>query len=311
MNTINEIIKNTKGSTYERAFWNAMRLKTVDTDALREGKVPGASAFILPSNEADKLKEGIAEKSVIRPLTTVHTHYEGGADILSASTDEYGAFVPEGNLIPDFDMMDDFKKIRTYLYKATSLVKVPSEFIYDASFDMQDYLMKRFSKTFANAEDEAFINGTGINEPTGLLHPSDGAEVAATVEALTYDAVIDLFFSVPKECRKNAVWMMNDATALALRKMKDADGNYLWNQATDTILGKPVIICNEMPDAETGKKPVLFGDLSYYWIIDCSPVCIKALEELFAMNDQVGYIGYEFLDAKLIRSDAVKVISIG
>ena len=131
------------------------------------------------------------------------------------------------------------------------------------------------------------------------------------MDALTYDTVIDLFFSVPKECRKKAVWMMNDATALALRKMKDADGNYLWNQASDTILGKPVIICNEMPDAETGKKPILFGDLSYYWIIDRSPVCIKALEELFAINGQVGYIGYEFLDAKLIRPDAVKVISIG
>lgn len=264
MNTINEIIKNTIGSTYERAFWNAMRLKSVDTDALREGKAPGVSAYFIPSNDADKLKEGIAENAVICPLATVHTHYEGGADILSASTNEYGAFVPEGNLIPDFDMMDDFKKIRTYLYKATSLVKAPSEFVYDASFDMQEYLMKRFSKTFANEEDEAFINGTGINEPTGLLHPSDGAEVAATVNTLSYDAVIDLFFSVPKECRKNAVWIMNDATALALRKMKDADGKYLWNQATDTILGKPVIICNEMPDAEIGKKPVLFGDLSYY-----------------------------------------------
>ena len=103
---------------------------------------------------------------------------------------------------------------------------------------------------------------------------------------------------------------MNDKTALALRKLKDDDGNYLWNSSNDTILGKPVIISNEMPDIESGKKPVLFGDLSFYWIIDRSPMSIQAIKELFATNHQIGYIGTERLDGKLIRSEAVKVIAI-
>lgn len=85
------------------------------------------------------------------------------------------------------------------------------------------------------------------------------------------------------EYRKNAVWMMNDTTALALRKLKDAD---------------------------SGKKPILFGDLSYYWIIDRSPVSMKVLQELFAAKNQVGYLCNEYLDARLIRSEAVKVIAI-
>ena len=112
------------------------------------------------------------------------------------------------------------------------------------------------------------------------------------------------------EYRKNAVWMMNDTTALVLRKLKDADGNYLWNQANDTILGKTVVISNDMPDADSGKKPILFGDLSYYWIIDRSPVSMKVLQELFAAKNQVGYLCNEYLDARLIRSEAVKVIAI-
>lgn len=310
MNNINEIVKNTRGASYNREFWNAMRLMNADSGILREGTAPGVHSYFLPSEDGEKLRDEVTKRSVIRSLATVHKHYQGSVDILAASNDDYAAFVPEGHIIPGFDMMDDFTKIRTDLHKAATFVKVPSEFVYDASFDISGYLVKRMGKNFASAEDDAFINGTGENEPTGLLHGTDGAETAATVDAVTYDDIIGLFFSVDKEYRKNAVWMMNDNTALALRKLKDADGNYLWNQASDTILGKPVIISNDMPDAEAGMKPVLFGDLSYYWIIDRSPVSMKAVNELFAVNDQVGYIGFEFLDAKLVRSDAVKVIAI-
>ena len=75
--------------------------------------------------------------------------------------------------------------------------------------------------------------------------------------------MISLYFSVDKEYRRNGIWLMNDKTALALRKLKDIDGNYLWNQTNDTILGKQVIISEYMPDIETGTKPIAFDDFSY------------------------------------------------
>nr|DAP54788.1 MAG TPA: major capsid protein [Caudoviricetes sp.] len=78
----------------------------------------------------------------------------------------------------------------------------------------------------------------GADEPTGILHNTDGAKTALTAETLTYDDVISLYFSVDKEYRRNGIWLMNDKTALVLRKLKDNNGNYLWNQANDTILGK-------------------------------------------------------------------------
>ena len=81
---------------------------------------------------------------------------------------------------------------------------------------------------------------------------------------------------------------MNDRTAPALRKLKDEAGNYLWNGSADTILGKPVRICSDMPDIAAEAKPVLFGDFSYFWIVDRSPVSMKALKECFAMTDRVG-----------------------
>lgn len=122
--------------------------------------------------------------------------------------------------------------------------------------------------------------------------------------------MIALYFSVEKEYRKNDIWMMNDCTALMLRTLKDADGNYLWNHTDDTILGKRVVISEYMPDVAEGAKPIAFGDFSYYWIIDRRPVSVRTLVEKFAVFGQIGYLAFKFLDSKLIRRDAVKVIQI-
>lgn len=176
--------------------------------------------------------------------------------------------------------------------------------------EIEKYLTQKLGKSFGKAEDNAFINGTGADEPTGILHHTDGAKTALTVETLTYDDVISLYFSVDKEYRKNGIWLMNDKTALVLRKLKDNDGNYLWNQANDTILGKQVIISEYMPDIETGTKPIAFGDFSYYWIVGRNPVTVRTLLEKFVLYDQIGYLAFEFLDGKLVRNEAIKVIQM-
>lgn len=176
--------------------------------------------------------------------------------------------------------------------------------------EIEKYLTQKLGKSFGKAEDNAFINGTGADEPTGILHNTDGAKTALTAETLTYDDVISLYFSVDKEYRKNGIWLMNDKTALVLRKLKDNDGNYLWNQANDTILGKQVIISEYMPDIETGTKPIAFGDFSYYWIVGRKPVTVRTLLEKFVLYDQIGYLAFEFLDGKLVRNEAIKVIQM-
>lgn len=103
---------------------------------------------------------------------------------------------------------------------------------------------------------------------------------------------------------------MNDRTALALKKLKDAYGNYLWNQVNDTILGKQVIISEYMPDIEVGTKPIAFGDFSYYWTVGRKPVLVRILLEKFVVYDQIGYLAFELLDGKLVRKEAIKVIQM-
>lgn len=122
--------------------------------------------------------------------------------------------------------------------------------------------------------------------------------------------IIKLYLSVDKKYRKHGTWLMNDETALALRTLKDSAGNYLWKESDETIFSKPVQIVDSMPSIGKGQKVIAFGDFSNYWLVQRFPLTIRTLKEKFAMRGQVGYLGCEYLDGKLIRKDAVKVLQM-
>ncbi len=310
MKTMNEIRAITATQEYDRHFWDAMRLKPNAEIALRDAMDSITGTYFAPAAGDVDLRKVVARESVIRSLATTLKKYHGGSVIWAADSDDHAAFVSEGAPIPGFDVEDDFTRFRVGTHKIAGLLKLSEEFAIDADFDLRKYISERMGKSFARTEDGAFVNGNGTDEPYGLLHDTEGAETGVTATELTYDSVIDLFFSVEPEYRAHATWLMNDRTALTLRKLKDEAGNYLWNGSTDTILGKPVRICNDMPDIAAGAKPVLFGDFSFFWIIDRSPVSMKALKERFAMTARVGYVAFELLDARLVRRDAIKALSV-
>jgi HK97 family phage major capsid protein len=295
---------------YDKQFWNSMKGIPYAEDRLEMGRSSATGTYSLPVSADNKYEAEINKVSVFRKLASVFTRYNGAVDIITANSDDIAEFVPESESIEIRDVINDFDTVRVTATKLATLLRLPSEFVADAAFNLEGYLIKRLARNFARAEDKGFITGTGTDEPVGILDDTAGAETAATVETITYDDVIALYFSVKAEYRTNAVWLMNDKTALALRKLKDSAGNYLWNNADNTILGKPVMISEYMPDAEEGTKPIAFGDFSYYWIVKRTPVSVKMLQELFALRHQTGYLAFEFIDGKLIRSDAVKVIKM-
>lgn len=295
---------------YDIQFWNAVRGIKKNEDALAKGRVSATGSYELPADASAKIAKAMEKECVFRNAATVIKAYKSGYRIYAKDCKEAAQFIPENGEIPVYDGMKDFNVNAIGSHKLAVFVKMDDDFVSDAAFDLEQHLIGRLAKNFGKAEDNAFINGTGENEPAGILHGSDVAEVGVTTESLIYDDVIALYFSVEKEYRKNGIWMMNDCTALTLRTLKDADGNYLWNHADDTILGKRVVISEYMPDVAEGAKPIAFGDFSYYWIIDRRPVSVRTLVEKFAVFGQIGYLAFKFLDGKLIRRDAVKVIQI-
>lgn len=252
----------------------------------------------------------LEKESLFRNIGTVIKAYDNGYRIFAKDNNDLAQWVPESDAIPIYEGIDDFTINTVDSWKLAAFVKMDEAFIRDAGFDIENYLINRFAKNFGRAEDNAFINGNGSEMPTGIMNDTNGADVGITTAEITYDKVIGLYFSVKPEYRKNAVWLMNDATALALRTLKDSAGNYLWRDSDDTILGKKVIMSEYMPDAESGSKPIAFGDFSYYWVIGRRPIGVRTLTEKFASVDQLGYLAYEFLDGKLIRPEAIKVLQI-
>ena len=295
---------------YRNNFWNAMRREPCNYNVLDQAEGKPSDEHLLPLQDAVRMDKLIAQESVLRNVCTTVKFYGGASRIFAYDCVDFADWVPEGGEIPLYDCMNDFSTYPVDSHKLAVFVKLNEDFVHDASFGVDDYLLRRFAKNFAKAEDDAFLNGNGETMPTGLLHAEKGAEVGATTNSLSFDDLIKLYSSVKPEYRKDGAWLMNDDTALALRTLKDESGAYIWNSEKETILGKPVVIAEGMPDAGAGKLPVLFGDFHYYWVIRRSPVRVRSLKEKFVLYNQIGYLAIEYMDGRLIRRDAVKALKI-
>ena len=293
---------------YDKAFWNAMKGNTASADALRSGKTP-MGTIKLPSHTASKFSEALAKESLFRKIGTV-LYNQGDHKFWARDCDDTASWVPEGAAIPIYDGMDDFTSYDIYSHKLAAVIRMDEDFVFTPGYNLEKHMTAHMTKAFSRAEEKAFITGNGITEPVGILADKGGAEVGATASALTYDDVVALYFSVKPEYRKNGKWLMNDETAFALRRIKDNNGNYIWNHSNDTILGKEVLISEFMPNADAGALPVAFGDFSYYTIVDRDHTSVKSLREKFAINSPIGYLGIEFLYGKLVRPEAIKVLKI-
>lgn len=287
---------------YNKALENMLRskAKTEDYNFLNEGST-GESSFYFPIDD-----EILKKDNLFRRYATVINGGRSDGKIVATVSNAKAIVMEEGTSYPE--QSDNFKEIRFASYKIGSLTKVKDYFVRDNNFDVKAYLSTEFSRRFGKEEEYLFLNGNGTTEPTGLL---TSAKVGATTTSLsivaTFDAITDLYFSVNKEYRGNAIWIMNDETAMKLRKVKDGDGNPLWNHTNDTIFGRPVIISPYMEDTS---KPIIFGDLSFFWMIIRKPLSVKVLVERYANTNDIGYAANERLDSKLVRDDAVKVLTL-
>ena len=310
MSTYNEMIPYIENGDYDYHFWNAMRGREKSYEHLSKGNVIGTGTYAMAPVSNNKYMAAVEKESLFRRIGTTIKAYGSGYRIFAKDCDDLAKWVPEGGEIPIYDGINDFTKKTVDSHKLAVFIKTDEDFVQDASFDFENYLIGRLAKNFGRAEDNAFINGTGKDMPTGILAENGGADVGVTTAALTYDDVVKLYFSVKPEYRRKGIWLMNDETALTLRTLKDSSGNYIWNHANDTILGKKIIISEFMPGATSGSKPIAFGDFSYYWVIGRHPVSVRTIKEKFVVYDQIGHLAVEYLDGKLVRPEAIKVMQM-
>ncbi len=301
---------------YKKSFWNAMRSKTIRPDiqdALQVG-TDSEGGYLVPDEFEKTLVEALEDENIFRKLATVIKTSSGDRKIPVVASKGNASWVDEEGLIPDSD--DSFSQVSIGAYKLGTLIKVSNELLADSVFNLEAYISKEFGRRCGAKEEEAFFNGDGTGKPVGVLHATLGAEVGVTATSpseIKADEVIDLFYSLRAPYRKRAVWILNDSTVKAIRKLKDANGNYLWQPALtagtpDTILGRPVYTSAYVPSIAAGNKTIIFGDLSYYWVADRQGRTFKKLSELYATTDQTGFMATQRVDGKLILREAVKVL---
>lgn len=226
----------------------------------------------------------------------------------AAWIDEEGAFVESD---------ETFGQVSIGAYKVGTMIKVSDELLNDSAFNLEAYISKEFGRRIGSKEEEAFFVGNGTGKPTGIFNATGGASegTKTSTAAISFDDVMDLFYSVKSPYRKKAVWVLNDTTVKALRKLKDNNGNYIWQPSVqagqpDMILNRPYHTSAYVPEIVAGKKVMAFGDFSYYWIADRQGRSFKRLNELYAANGQVGFLASQRVDGKLILAEAVKTMTM-
>lgn len=263
---------------------------------------------MFPSGSFNNFSDAVIKENLFRRLGTVLHAPTRESLIQTVFSTANAAIVNETTAFPENN--DSFDKASFSSYKVATISKLNIRFIEDMHFNVEKYLTNEFARRFGRAEEQVFINGTGISEPSGLLMTAETGRSIDTTESLSYDNIIALYFATKPEFRKNGVWLMNDNTALTLRTLKDNDNNYLWRQSDDTIHSRPVVISPYMPDTADSSVPVAFGDLSYFWILERQPLSVKVLTELYSRENLTGYAAYERIDGKLIRPEAVQLLKI-
>lgn len=284
-----------KTNVYKEAFSHMLTNKMTTEDY----------SFLNLANEAypampsvdSKLDDTLAKYNPFRKVASIF-NIEGEGSIVVTTANGIATIVDEAGALPESS--DESKEIRFSSYKIGSLAKLKLAFINDSNFNVEDYLSTKFAKRFGITEENLIVNGTGNKEPLGIMN---SGIAKSTAPALTYDEVVKLFFSLDKDLRVNATWMVSDEMAMKLRLVKDANGNPLFNG--DSIFNKEVIIVNSLDD-----NTILFGDFSYLYILIRKPLSVRVLTEKYIATGDYGYAGIERIDAKITDINAIKALVI-
>ena len=300
---------------YKKALLQAMRTNFRQiSNVLQEGIDPQGGYLV--RDEYDKrLIDILTEENVMRTLGTNITT-SGEHKINIAATKPAAAWIEEGGTLTFGDAT--FDQIILDAHKLHVAIKVTEELLYDNAFNLENYILTQFGKALSNAEEDAFINGTGVGQPLGILAETGGAQVGVTSASstkVTADEIINLVYSLKRPYRKNAVFLANDVCVAELRKLKDNNGQYLWQPSLqagepDRVLGYKVYTSPYFPVPTAGGTAVAFGDFSYYNIGDRGTRSFAELKELFAGNGMIGFVAKERVDGKLVLPEAIKLLQM-
>ncbi len=318
---------------HQKAFEAYVR--SGDDDALRgleiEGKamntaVAGDGGYLVDPQTSETIRSVLKSTASIRQIANL-VHVESTAYDVLVDTSEVGSgWATEVDPTAETGT-PAIERISIPLHELSSLPKISQRLLDDSAFDIEEWLAGRIADKFARAEASAFISGDGVDKPKGFLtyntaangsevwgelgHVVSGADGAfdATNPA---DAIVDLVYALGAQYRANASFVMNSKTAGAVRKLKDADGRFLWSDGLAAgeparLMGYPVLIAEDMPDIATWAPAIAFGDFAAGYTIAERPD-MRILRDPFSAKPHVLFYATKRVGGDVSDFAAIKVL---
>ncbi|MEL7025697.1 MAG: phage major capsid protein [Pseudomonadota bacterium] len=322
-----------EAAPHQKAFEAYVR--SGDDEALRglelEGKamstaVAADGGYLVDSQTSETVKNVLRSTASIRQIANVVNVEATAFDVLidhgdleSGWADETAASAETGT--------GQLERITIPLHELSALPKVSQRLLDDSAFSVEEWLAGRIADKFARAEASSFVSGDGVNKPTGFLTKTLVANASWTWGNLGYvvtgatgdfasgapgDAIVDLVYALGAEYRANASFVMNSKTAGEVRKIKDADGRFLWSDGLAAgeparLVGYPVLIAEDMPDIADDAAAIAFGDFGAGYTVAERPD-LRILRDPFSAKPNVLFYATKRVGGDVSDFAAIKVL---
>jgi HK97 family phage major capsid protein len=267
---------------------------------------------VIPTHIANKIIEKVKELSPIYSMATV---YNVGGDLVFPVYDEETSSIGAA-YVDDLTELTEgtgkFTTVKLENFIVGVLAKVSKSLMNRTDFDLVSFVINKVAKAIAEFLERELIKGTagkmeGLSSTTNVV-------ISASSTAVTADELIDVQMTVPEVYQANAVWITNKSTLKALRKLKDADGNYLLGTALNgfgfTLLGKPVHISESVDAIGVSNKVLYYGDMSGLHIKLAQNVEIQVLMEKYATQHAIGVVGYVEADSAIVETQKIAALQM-
>lgn len=318
---------------HQKAF--AAYLRSGDDDGLRglvlEGKalntaVAAEGGYLVDPQTSETIRGVLRSTASIRQIANVVNVEATSFDVLVDHSELGSGWASETAALTE-TTTPQIDRISIPLHELAAMPKASQRLLDDTAFDIETWLANRIADKFARAEAAAFVSGDGVDKPTGFLTHTKLANASWTWGNLGYvatgaagdfaavnasDAIVDLVYALEAEYRANATFVMNSKTAGAVRKMKDADGRFLWSDGLAAgeparLMGYPVLIAEDMPDIAADAYAIAFGDFKNGYTVAERPD-LRVLRDPFSAKPHVLFYASKRVGGDVSDYAAIKLL---
>ena len=304
---------------------DGMRALDIEEKALSTA-VSADGGYLVDPQTADQIAGVLHATASIRSIANVVAVESTAYDVLVDHTEVGAGWATETGATTETDT-PQLERISIPLHELSALPKASQRLLDDSAFDVEGWLASRIADKFSRAEGVAFISGDGVDKPTGFLTYTSVDNASWTWGDLGYvatgadgdfagtdpaDAIVDLVYALGARYRANASFVMNSKTAGAVRKMKDADGRFLWSDGLAAgeparLMGYPVLVAEDMPDIASDATAIAFGDFNAGYTVAERPD-LRILRDPFSAKPHVLFYATKRVGGDVSDFAAIKLL---